>query len=275
VTTFTPPNALRFAQPCNDKDCSNGAYMLRMNFAKGVSMVSLRAGSFGATIDGFCFPENTSCNVTARLIGFDTNGNGVADSGDVKIGDYLRGPITTKINITNKYGLIRSAILFCGKGTRNPTDGGPAQAQIDHLVFTVAENPPPPPIYPPPSVMITSPQPQQSFSYPYRVTFTGRVTAAGGLFAFGTAINNSTFPPENQCNQVGSVGPNGDFSFTILLDQPSPAQTHYMPLLMTLRGRPVLLLSRSSSSLLLLQPLQSKSRCLDKNSNRVRTTTNL
>lgn len=222
TTTFSPPNALRSAQPCNNKDCSNGAYMLRMNFAKGVSMVSLRAGSYGATIDGFCFPENTSCNVTARLIGFDTNGNGVADSGDVKIGDYLRGAITAEIKIANKYGLIRSAVLFCGKGTRNPTDGGPAQAQIDHLVFTVPGNPPPPPIYPPPSVTITSPQPQQSFSYPYKVTFTGKVIAAGGLFAFGTAINNSSFPPENQCTQVGAVGPNGDFSFTILLDQLQP-----------------------------------------------------
>jgi hypothetical protein len=119
--------------------------MLRMNFAKGVSMVSLRAGSWGATLPVFCIPEGTECWVMARLIGFDANGNGVADSGDVKIGDAWGGAITTELKITNDPGFIRSAILFCGKGTRILTDGGPARAQIDHLSFTVPENPPPPP----------------------------------------------------------------------------------------------------------------------------------
>jgi hypothetical protein len=230
TTTFSPPNALHSAQSCIDNPCSNGAYMLRINFAKPMATVSLRAGSYGATNPNVCFPENDSCVVNARLVGYDASqlsnsispqGNAVSDSGDVNIGDYLSGPITTKVKTEDQCGRIRFVILFVGKGIISRPDGGPTRAQIDQFSYTVADNPKCT-THLPPSITIASPQPNQSFSYPYQVTLAGTVTAPGGLFAFCTQINNTALPPASQCNQRYLLSANGKFSLPISLPSLQP-----------------------------------------------------
>src|SRR5689334_9828809 len=56
IPTYTFPNALRSAAPCNDFLCSGGGNQLTMRFEQSVSMVSLRAGSDESTVQ-YCFPE--------------------------------------------------------------------------------------------------------------------------------------------------------------------------------------------------------------------------
>jgi hypothetical protein len=72
IATFSPPNAVHFSLACNDPSCSNGAYMLRMNFAKPMSSVSLRTGSDAAIIPNLCIPEGSACAINARLVGYDS-----------------------------------------------------------------------------------------------------------------------------------------------------------------------------------------------------------
>jgi hypothetical protein len=211
ITTFSPPNALRSAQVCSDVRCSSGAYMLRMYFGQLLSALSMKAGNVGTTLA--CIGEDY-CPVAARLEGFDVNGNTVADSGDIHVGDTFQGPITTDVAISDAAGRIAYAILFMGKGTAHSDYGNPVPVQIDHLSFTstgvITPN-----VNTPPSITITTPTPQQSVSYPYQVMFSGNVSAPAGLRTFCTALNNTTIPLFNQCNQVGSLDPNGNFSFGI------------------------------------------------------------
>jgi hypothetical protein len=57
----SPPYALRSAQPCLDTHCSNNAYQHRMIFDKGMSRISLRAGSEYPQVGEVfnCMPEGT------------------------------------------------------------------------------------------------------------------------------------------------------------------------------------------------------------------------
>jgi hypothetical protein len=226
VSTNSSPYALRSSQPCNDKQCSNNAYQLTMVFSQGANKVSLRAGSnstWDNSITLFCFPEGTTCPIAARLIGYDTSDVPIADSRDVHIADALQGPITTEISIEDGAARIHKAILYVGKGTFSSDYGNPDRAQIDDLTFTVPDTvPPPPEPIRPPTITITSPQPGQSFSYPYQVSFSGKVTSPGGLFTFCTRINDATFPPANQCTQSGLVNQDGTFSIPIDPNQLRP-----------------------------------------------------
>ena len=230
ATTFSPPNALHSALDCTDVPCSDGAYMLRLNFSKPLASVTIRAGAYGVNNPSACFPENDTCNIAARLIGYDTSqpvvlgspqGTAVADSGDVSIGNFASGPITTELRALDPCGRIHSVILFVGKGIIGPQDGGAARAQVDHLTFTAASgtgcstNGPP-------TIVITAPPEQGSFSYPYHVNLTGTVTAPGGLFAFCTSINNAAMPVESQCNQRSLVSSTGNFLLPLTLEQLRP-----------------------------------------------------
>jgi hypothetical protein len=212
TTTFTPPNALRSSGTCSDSTCSSGAYMMRMYFGQLLNALSLRAGNFGTST--LCIPENATCPVAARLEGFDVNGNRVADSGDVQVGDASHGSITTELAVADPSGSIAYAILFMGKGTAHSDYGNPVPAQIDHLSFTstgvttVNGNTPP-------SIAIATPTPQQSFAYPFQVTFSGSVSAPAGLRAFCTALNNTVIPPSSQCNQTGLLDLSGNFTIAI------------------------------------------------------------
>jgi hypothetical protein len=185
--------------------------MMRMYFAQLLNSLSVRAGNFSGTL---CTPEAGPCDVFARLEGFDVNGNPVADSGDFVVGDTQHGDITTLLAVNDPSGRIASATLFMGKGTAHSDYGNPVPAQIDHLIFT-STGIPTPNVNAPPSVTITAPTPMQSFSYPFQVTFSGNVSAPAGLRAFCTTINNTTQPPSNQCDQIGSLDLNGNFSFAI------------------------------------------------------------
>jgi hypothetical protein len=228
TTTFSPPNALHSAQDCNDDGpCSNGAYMLRMNFSGPMASISLRSGSYGT--NQFCFPENDLCTINARLIAYDAaqpniigspQGTAVADTGDIKIGDVIAGPISTELTVSDPCGHIRSAILFVGKGIISAPDGGPARAQIDHLIYSAA----------PsgaggcgasgaPEVVINTPAVGQSFSYPYQIQLSGTVTAPAGLFAFCYTINDPMQPLEGDCNQRSVVSSTGAFSVPLQLTQ--------------------------------------------------------
>lgn len=218
TTTFSPPNALRSAQVCSDTRCSNGGYMLRMYFAQLLSALSMKVGNVGTTLA--CSGED-SCPVAARLVGFDVNGNQVADSGDINVGDTFQGPITTDVAIADAAGRIAHATLFMGKGTAHSDYGNPVEVQIDHLTFTSAgvstSN-----VNTPPSITIATPTLLQSFSYPFQVTFSGKVSAPAGLRTFCTALNNTTIPPPNQCNQIGSLDPSGNYSLAIQPQDLSP-----------------------------------------------------
>ena len=211
TTTFSPPNALRSAQVCSDVSCSSGAYMLRMYFAQSLSGLSMKVGNFGTS--RACSAED-SCPVAARLVGFDVNGNQVQDSGDINVGATFQGSITTDVAIDDPLGRIAHAILFMGKGTAHSDYGNPIAVQIDHLVFT-STGIPTTNASTPPSITITTPTPLQSFSYPFQVTFSGKVSAPAGVLSFCTALNNPTIPPSNQCNQIGSLDPSGNFSIPI------------------------------------------------------------
>jgi hypothetical protein len=214
ATTFSPPNALRSSQTCASSACTSGAYMMRMFFSQLLNALSMKVGNFGTQTPPLCVPENTLCLVTARLEGFDVQGNVVADSGDIQVGDALHGSITNDVGITDASGRIAFAILFMNKGTAHSDYGDPVPAQIDNLTFTstgvATQN-----SGTPPSITISAPSSGQSFSFPYQVSFSGNVSAPAGVRAFCTALNNTAAPPANQCNQVGLLNLAGNFSLAI------------------------------------------------------------
>jgi hypothetical protein len=91
--------------------------------------------------------------------------------------------------------------------------------------------------HPPPSISITAPQPQQSFSYPYQITFAGTVTAPAGLFAFCTQINNTAMPSETACNQRSILSTNGQFTITLFPSDLQPASNTLSAFVYDLSGQ--------------------------------------
>jgi hypothetical protein len=221
VSTYTPTNAARSTLQCTDTACSSGANSLGMQFADGVSAVSLRAGSDESTVQ-FCFPEQ-DCQFVARLIGYDINGVPIAASTDTIVAAWSRnpagyGPITTELSITDSAARIRSATLTIGTNLLSGSNIG-GRVQIDHLSFTVPDTPLPEPNPPQkPTIQITSPLPDQCFdSGPAVGGLSGSVTM-NGLLELCTFVNGSSIV----CGQGVHVQPDGKFSAHLDLSRLKP-----------------------------------------------------
>jgi hypothetical protein len=210
VATHSPPGALHSAVPCNDTQCSNNSNQLRMTFPKGVSYVSLRAGSDESTVQD-CFPEGTICPFVARLIGYDANGTAIAASKDVIVASWTGSPsgygaINTELSIADNSARIRSAVLYIGHHLLGGSDI-PGRAQIDHLTFTVPDEPVAPPVtVTPPTITLTSPTGDQCFDSSFDIVVAGRVTMSG-MLDLCTSVNGSEL-----CGQGIYVKPDGTFN---------------------------------------------------------------
>ena len=145
--TATPPRALRHPLSCPNSICSNGAYRLEMQFDRPARSVSLKTGDVLVGCFEFDCPR-------ARLVGFDSAGNIVRDSGS----DFIpssNDPMLTGVKIDKQFSIdagaftIVRAVLYVGKDDVGGEDfGTPRTVQIDDLSVTMlsaAEPPPPPP----------------------------------------------------------------------------------------------------------------------------------
>jgi hypothetical protein len=214
--TASPPRALRNPLACSSGTCPNGAYRLRMDFTRPARAVSLKTGD---VLYG-CFEFDCP---SARLTGFDSAGNVVADSGSASIptGTYEQ-PAGFGANVNKSFAIdagsfvVDHAILYVGRDDVNgEAFGSPRTAQIDDLGYTAldpAEEPPPPPPPPAaPTVEITDPAEGATFASADAVNASGTLTAPAGLAAFCLAVDNETTFP-SPCDLGPSVRDDGTFS---------------------------------------------------------------
>jgi hypothetical protein len=223
VTTFTGTQALRGTTTCADGACNNGAYHMDIRFGiplpipKGAVLtsraqsVSVRVGA--DTLSQSCFPEGTTCPLYVRMVGYDDQGNPVADTYDVLLLDSsslsnpnasgYNAPIATELTIADAAARIVSISIFYGKGTFSHdamTSSYPGEPQIDHLVVvfpdstTTSTTPPAKP-----SITISAPTDGSQRAYPYQARLQGSLTAPGGLAAFCYRLDGST-PTQADCN---------------------------------------------------------------------------
>jgi hypothetical protein len=222
--------ALASPQNCSSRACPEHANELTLDFATTQSGVSLSAGALYSGWQ-FCFPEG-DCPVWARLVGFDAAGTPVADSRDVLVAgkggtpvEVRNGSVVTPMAIIDPAGRIRSARLTIGARLFDVGHerNNPDPWAIDDLSTTAATSTgPSQPPTPAPQVHIDTPADGQVLTYPYDSPVTGRVDAAGGLFAFCTRLGAPTAPPTAQCNQGHYVQPDGTFRIPMADLHPGP-----------------------------------------------------
>jgi len=220
--TASPPRALRHPLSCADSACSNGAYRLEIRFDRLARAVSLKAGDVLVGCFEFDCPR-------ARLVGYDSAGNLVVDSGSKPIPSSA-DQMQTGIRIDEEFSIdagaftLARAVLYVGEDDVGGEEfGEPRTAQIDDLAVTMlseAEPPPPPPPEPPaPTIDITSPAGGAQLPTP-ETTVSGTLTAPAGVGAFCVVANfeGPDLPPScPHAPHLQETGDPGDFEFDLLI----------------------------------------------------------
>lgn len=228
VSTASGSQAIKVPTVCESADCRNDSFRMIIRFGqalpfrgwlpRGANSVSMRVGSDYVPL---CFPEGRSCDIYARLIGYDQAGTPIADSRDV----FLFSAIAVGANIAQELrvidpstsGRIARVELRLGKGLflRELEVGLPGQPQIDDLTVDLYDGPPRTAVAPPPPVInILQPAQNQPQPFPYAVRLRGSVVAPGGVYAFCYRLNDVA-PTADGCRDNARLTPNSTFDIPI------------------------------------------------------------
>lgn len=136
VGTASETRALRNPAACPSSACSNGAYKMKIEFARPVRSVAVRLGNDDGTCFEFC--------AHARMVGYGAQGQIVADSlytgprpALQEPGQY--GPITVPVSLSTSRYTIHSVVIFTGQEENVPgaTTTSPIRVQLDNLAFDI------------------------------------------------------------------------------------------------------------------------------------------